>query len=60
MYCKFWIDLLKKRVGVYLDLLDLIIIMYVIYLYVCYKVFICDFILNFRKEIFKKGFKIRK
>lgn len=34
--------------------------MYVTYLYACYKVFTCDFILNSRKEILKKGFKIRK
>lgn len=29
--------------------------MYVTYLYACYKVFTCDFILNSRKEILKKG-----
>lgn len=46
--------------GVHRDLLDSIIIMYVTYLYACYKVFTCDFILNSRKEILKKGFKIRK
>lgn len=39
---------IKNRVGAHLDLLDSII-MYVTYLYACYKVFTCNFILNSRK-----------
>lgn len=62
MLCKVQIldRTIKNRVGVHLDLLDSIIIMYVTYLYACYKVFTCNFILNSRQQILKRDFKIRK